>query len=151
MLKIQIAAAQHERNVRIFVSGNAIGIAPEHQKKICKVFQRLHSGEKYPGIGLAIVKRAISRMGGQSDPGVDCGPHFSTSMRTNQRAPIIQNLALFREFHWPIAVLCGLAAAAACRFSSSNRTLVRNRQSIGRVPGEHGTMNRGGGNPSEIG
>jgi len=53
--------------VRLWVEDNGIGIAPEHQKRIFRVFERLHGIESYPGtgIGLAIVQKAADRMGGQ--------------------------------------------------------------------------------------
>jgi signal transduction histidine kinase len=69
---------RHERNgefVRMWVEDEGIGIAAEHQARIFRVFERLHGGETYPGtgIGLAIVRRAIERMGGhvgvESEPG----------------------------------------------------------------------------------
>jgi signal transduction histidine kinase len=59
----------------IYVRDNGIGIAREHQDRIFRVFERLHGPEGYPGtgIGLAIVKKGIERMGGQvglsSEPG----------------------------------------------------------------------------------
>jgi len=55
------------RTIRLWVEDNGIGIAPEHQKRIFRVFERLHGIETYPGtgIGLAIVKKGADRMGGQ--------------------------------------------------------------------------------------
>lgn len=52
--------------VRIWIEDNGIGIAPEHQSRIFNVFERLHGQETYPGtgVGLAIVKAGIERMGG---------------------------------------------------------------------------------------
>lgn len=59
---------------RIWVEDNGIGIAPEHQQRIFRVFERLHGGETYPGtgIGLAIVRRGAERLGG--DAGVESNP-----------------------------------------------------------------------------
>jgi PAS domain S-box-containing protein len=53
--------------VRLWVEDNGIGIAPEHRDRIFGVFERLHRRENYPGtgIGLAIVKRVLDRMGGK--------------------------------------------------------------------------------------
>lgn len=52
---------------RLWVVDQGIGIAPDHQERIFRVFERLHSAETYPGtgIGLAIVRRGIERMHGR--------------------------------------------------------------------------------------
>jgi two-component system sensor histidine kinase/response regulator len=61
--------------VRIWVEDNGIGIAPEHQQRIFRIFERLHGRESYSGtgIGLAIVEKAISRMKGQVGVESDLG------------------------------------------------------------------------------
>src|SRR6185503_8231519 len=53
--------------VRIWVEDNGIGISPEYHEKIFQVFERLNDASAYPGtgIGLAIVRRAVGRMGGR--------------------------------------------------------------------------------------
>jgi PAS domain S-box-containing protein len=52
--------------VRIWVEDKGLGIDPEHHERIFGVFERLDQ-KSYPGtgIGLAIVRRAIERMGGR--------------------------------------------------------------------------------------
>jgi PAS domain S-box-containing protein len=52
---------------RITVEDQGIGIAPQHQERIFRAFERLHGVESYPGtgMGLAIVRKAIERLGGR--------------------------------------------------------------------------------------
>ncbi|MGA8094079.1 MAG: ATP-binding protein [Steroidobacteraceae bacterium] len=65
---------RNSSRVRLWVEDNGIGIDPAQQSRIFEVFQRLHGEEKYPGtgIGLALVKKGVERMGGQV--GVDSTP-----------------------------------------------------------------------------
>ena len=64
---VRIAASAAGSMVRVTVSDDGIGIAPAAQARIFNVFERLHSEEEYPGtgIGLAIVKKGVERMGGR--------------------------------------------------------------------------------------
>lgn len=61
--------------IRLWIEDNGIGIEPQYQERIFRAFERLHGVEAYPGtgIGLAIVHRGVTRMGGcvglESEPG----------------------------------------------------------------------------------
>jgi|SRR5579884_850676 len=64
--EVTVMAEPRDRFIRLSVRDKGIGIAPEHQERIWNVFERLHERETYvgTGIGLAIVKRATTRMSG---------------------------------------------------------------------------------------
>lgn len=83
---VQVWAESQTGRIRLWIEDNGIGVPPEHKERIFRVFERLHGIETYPGtgIGLAIVKKAMERMGGSS--GVECkashGARFWVEWRT---------------------------------------------------------------------
>ena len=71
--RVSIRAEELSQSVLVWVEDNGIGIAPESQERIFNVFQRLHTTEYAgTGIGLAIVKKGMERMGGRA--GVESAP-----------------------------------------------------------------------------
>ena len=72
--KIHVRSEQRGGRLRLWVEDNGLGVAPEHAERIFRVFERLHAQEAYPGtgVGLAIVRRGVERMGGSC--GVEPGP-----------------------------------------------------------------------------
>ncbi len=65
--RLEFTAEQRPGWVRLWLADNGLGIAADHHQRIFRVFERLHGIETYPGtgIGLAIVQKALSRMGGR--------------------------------------------------------------------------------------
>jgi signal transduction histidine kinase len=55
-----------EARVKVWIEDNGIGIAPENQARLFRVFERVPSQHPYEGtgIGLAIVRKAVEKMGG---------------------------------------------------------------------------------------
>lgn len=72
---IQLGGEVRDGSALLWVRDNGIGFAMEYHDRIFELFQRLHRAEDYPGtgIGLAIVRKAVERMGGsiwaESAPG----------------------------------------------------------------------------------
>jgi signal transduction histidine kinase len=66
--EILIRCEERGDRVRLWVEDQGIGIAPANRDRIFGVFQRLHDVNTYPGtgIGLAIVRKAMERMGGKA-------------------------------------------------------------------------------------
>jgi PAS domain S-box-containing protein len=72
--EVRIRAEKRGGSLRIWIEDNGIGIESEYLEKVFGLFQRLNAVEAYPGtgVGLAIVRRAMERMGGAS--GVESTP-----------------------------------------------------------------------------
>jgi signal transduction histidine kinase len=63
--EIKVWAEQRDSDIRILVKDNGIGIAQDQQEKIFHIFQQVEPGFEGTGIGLAIVRKAVERMGGK--------------------------------------------------------------------------------------
>jgi PAS domain S-box-containing protein len=73
--RVEISAEPTRDTVRIWFKDNGVGIAHEVRHKLFQMFQRVHTpgGYEGTGMGLAIVRKAMERMGGkvgmESEPG----------------------------------------------------------------------------------
>ena len=72
---IEIGSKETTKNFLVWVHDNGVGFDMKYHDRIFDIFQRLNPGEDYPGtgVGLAIVRKAMERMGGrawaESEPG----------------------------------------------------------------------------------
>ncbi|TVM05285.1 MAG: PAS domain S-box protein [Halomonas sp.] len=64
---LHVALSADASTWQVTVSDNGIGIAPEQQDRLFKVFQRLHTRQQYEGtgVGLAICRKIVERHGGK--------------------------------------------------------------------------------------
>jgi len=89
--KVTIWSEENSDHARIWFADNGIGIPPQYHKQIFEVFKRLHPQADYPGtgIGLAIVSKAVERIGGavgvESEPGQ--GSRFWINLRKPRNSP----------------------------------------------------------------
>lgn len=64
--RITIRTELRGATVRLWIEDNGIGVKPEHRRRIFGIFERLPAAAEYEGtgIGLAIVRKAVEKMGG---------------------------------------------------------------------------------------
>ncbi len=65
---IDIGGQENNDTWTLWVKDNGIGFDPQYSHRIFEIFQRLHRAEDFPGtgIGLAIVHKAVERIGGRA-------------------------------------------------------------------------------------
>jgi signal transduction histidine kinase len=95
--RISIYSESESSNVRISVEDNGIGIDPKYRERIFGVFERLSptTNTVGTGIGLAIVKRSVEKMGGtvgvDSKPGAGSRFWFQLSAsEQKETAPVLE-------------------------------------------------------------
>ncbi len=66
--QVQIGGRETDGGCVVWVKDNGIGFDMKFAERIFEIFQRLHRSEDYPGtgIGLALVRKAMERMGGRA-------------------------------------------------------------------------------------
>jgi PAS domain S-box-containing protein len=63
---IEVSCMETSKEFILEIKDNGIGIEPQYHEQIFKMFKRLHNQEKYKGsgLGLAVCKKIIEKMGG---------------------------------------------------------------------------------------
>lgn len=88
---VHLSAERQDGDWVFSVRDNGIGIDAAYRDRIFVIFQRLHTRAEYPGtgIGLAISKRVVERLGGhmwfESEPGAGSTFHFSLPALSGER------------------------------------------------------------------
>lgn len=88
--EIRIRSEEREGTIRLWVEDNGVGVPEGHEERIFRVFERLTETEDRPGtgIGLAIVRRGLQRIGGKCgvEPRPEGGSAFWIDVPRERRA-----------------------------------------------------------------
>lgn len=62
-----VGGRETKKSCILWVRDNGVGFDMQYHDCVFEIFQRLHRAEEYPGtgVGLAIVRKAMQRMGGR--------------------------------------------------------------------------------------
>jgi signal transduction histidine kinase len=76
--QVKVWTEADSATVRLFVEDNGIGIPAKYLHRLFNMFERVHPDLNYEGtgVGLAIVRKAVERMGGKF--GVESQPGFGS-------------------------------------------------------------------------
>ena len=82
--QVRIRAESTSEGSRIWVEDNGIGIPESAQSRLFGLFERLTTGYEGTGVGLAIVRKVVERMGGKVgvESAEGCGSRFWVSLQT---------------------------------------------------------------------
>jgi signal transduction histidine kinase len=88
--RIEVGSKELTEKFLVWVRDNGVGFDMKYHDRIFDIFQRLNPSEQYPGtgVGLAIVRKAMERMGGkawaQSKPGQGATFYLEIPKQTRQ-------------------------------------------------------------------
>lgn len=92
--EISIDGSVADGIVEINVRDNGIGFDPQYNRRIFRVFERLHQRTAYPGtgIGLALCRKIAERHGGTvtAESALGSGSTFTVTIPVNQREEVIE-------------------------------------------------------------
>jgi light-regulated signal transduction histidine kinase (bacteriophytochrome) len=91
--EVAIEGTVNDGEMRLTVRDNGIGFEPQYERRIFRVFERLHGRTEYPGtgIGLALCRKIVERHGGtivaEGRPGA--GSTFTVVMPVRQSTDVV--------------------------------------------------------------